>query len=340
LLPHAGPFPVVVVISGLMYFFIGFAQAPYLSLLPDVTPAHQRSTASGVMYLMGGIGLASYFIVGSAIWEEHTVAVFYMVAAVSFGAAFVTIAFVREPGRTQCESSEGTRLLEYLRSVARETNVLKYLLAQFFCWMGVWMVSAFLTLFMVEELNLAEGKSLMVMMAFSLTATASTLPLGILGDRLGRKGIFSCMLGFWVAGLIFVGFSHSLPAVLVTVVLTGIPLAAVMAIGYVYTLDIIPKEHTGQYLGLYSISISVPQIFGPVIGGKLIDTVGYRSIFCCSAAFMAVGLIILQFTKPRREAATLAIENGDASEIELCHESARLPAGRTPRLLYWPPRCR
>ncbi|MBI4831699.1 MAG: MFS transporter [Candidatus Lindowbacteria bacterium] len=220
LLPHAGTFAVVAIISGLMYFFIGFAQAPYLSLLPDVTPVHQRSTASGVMYLMGGIGLASY------------------------------------------------------------------------------------------ELNLAEGKSLLIMMAFSLTATASMLPLGMLGDRLGRKGILSCMLGFWVVGLIFVCFSNSQAAVLVTVVLTGIPFAAVMGIGYAYTLDIIPQERIAEYLGLSSISICIPQIFGPMIGGKLIDTVGYRSIFIFAALFMVGGFIILQFTKPRQRAANLANGKG------------------------------
>ncbi len=310
LLPHAGTFAVVAIISGLMYFFIGFAQAPYLSLLPDVTPVHQRSTASGVMYLMGGIGLASYFIVGSAIWEEHTVAVFHMVAAVSFGSVLVTVAFVKEPGRTDCESPKGTGPLEYLGSVARETNVLRYFLAQLFWWMGIWMVSAFLTLFMVEELNLAEGKSLLIMMAFSLTATASMLPLGMLGDRLGRKGILSCMLGFWVVGLIFVCFSNSQAAVLVTVVLTGIPFAAVMGIGYAYTLDIIPQERIAEYLGLSSISICIPQIFGPMIGGKLIDTVGYRSIFIFAALFMVGGFIILQFTKPRQRAANLANGKG------------------------------
>jgi MFS family permease len=47
------------------------------------------------------------------------------------------------------------------------------------------------------------------------------------------------------------------------------------------------------------ISVAVAQIFGPLIGGKLIDAFGYRAIFPTAAGFMLVGLIILQFVRAR-----------------------------------------
>ena len=47
------------------------------------------------------------------------------------------------------------------------------------------------------------------------------------------------------------------------------------------------------------ISIAVAQILGPLLGGMLIDALGYRSIFPAAAMLMIVGLAILQFVRPR-----------------------------------------
>ena len=41
------------------------------------------------------------------------------------------------------------------------------------------------------------------------------------------------------------------------------------------------------------------QILGPLLGGMLIDAMGYRSIFPAAAMLMIVGLAILQFVRPR-----------------------------------------
>jgi len=45
-------------------------------------------------------------------------------------------------------------------------------------------------------------------------------------------------------------------------------------------------------------------VIGTMLAGKLIDVIGYRSIFPAASAMMLVGLIILQFTSPRQETPT------------------------------------
>jgi len=298
-LPHVGTFGIVALVSGLMYFSFRSAETPYLSLLPDITPQEQRSTASGVMNLFGSIGLISCFIASSVIWEENPTAVFYLVAFGSFCPALITISRIKEPEMPPQRPSKGTSPVGYLRDLVKETNVLMFFIAQFFWWFGFWMVSSFAALFVAEELGVSEAKAFLVLMTFSLVATVFMLPLGMLGDRFGRKGILSCLIILWAISEVIVGFSQNLTHAMITVGLTAIPFAGVMGVGLAYFLDLIPKERTAEFVGFSIISIAIAQIFGPLCGGKLIDTLGYRSIFPATAAFMIVGFVALQFVRSR-----------------------------------------
>lgn len=304
LLPNTAALGIVALISGTMYFFLRTAETPYLSLLPDITPPRQRSTVSGAMNLLGSIGLISYFVIGSIIWEKNPANAFYMVALVSFGTILLAMALIREPVATQDDVKGGAGLLHYLKSIAQETNALKFFVAQFFWWLGFWIVTSFVVLFIVEELKAPESDSFYVLAVFSVTSTIFVLPLGMLGDRLGRKSILSVMLALWAVSEIFVGFSQNLNQAMVAVAITAIPFAAIMGVGLAYLLDIIPPDRTAEFVGFSVISVAAAQIAGPLIGGAMIDTLGYRSIFPVTAIFMVIGLILLQFVGPRRETGT------------------------------------
>jgi MFS family permease len=298
-LPHAAALSSIGLISGLMYFLFRTAETPYLCLLPDITPPQQRSTASGIMNLVGSIGLISFFAVSALIWDEHPNAVFFIVAAVISSSILIAIALIREPQVPHETAPETVNPLAYLRGLGREINVLKFFAAQFCWWLAFWMVSTFAVLFVVQELNVAEGRSFLVLMVFAIVATLAMLPIGMLGDRLGRKGILSCMLAFWALTQILLGLSQNFTHVLITLGLSAIPYAAILAVGYAFLLDLIPEERTAEFVGISTLSMAAAQICGPMIGGQLIDMLGYRSIFPCAAGFLVIGLALLQFVRPR-----------------------------------------
>jgi MFS family permease len=284
--PHVTTFGMVALLSGWMYFSLRFAETPYLSLLPDIAPSEQRSTASGVMHLLGTLGLIGCFLV-------------LLVALGSFGFVLLAIVFIKEPPVEREESAASTSPLAYLRSITEETRALRFFAAQFFWWLGFWMVSTFATLFVVEELQAAEGESFLVLAVFSVVAALFMLPVGMLGDRFGRRGVLSVLVAAWAVAQIVIGFSQNLTHALLTVGISAIPFAGVMAVGLAYMLDLVPRNRTAEFVGFSVISVAVAQIIGPLIGGKLIDVIGYRSIFPAAAALMIVGLILLQFVSAR-----------------------------------------
>jgi MFS family permease len=297
--PRVTTFGMVALLSGWMYFSLRFAETPYLSLLPDIAPPEQRSTASGVMHLLGTLGLIGCFLMSSALWDAHPNAVILLVALGSFGFVLLAIVFIKEPPVEREESAASTSPLSYLRSITQETRALRFFAAQFFWWLGFWMVSTFATLFVVEELQAAEGESFLVLAVFSVVAALFMLPVGMLGDRFGRRGVLSVLVAAWAVAQIVIGFSQNLTHALLTVGISAIPFAGVMAVGLAYMLDLVPRNRTAEFVGFSVISVAVAQIIGPLIGGKLIDVIGYRSIFPAAAALMIVGLILLQFVSAR-----------------------------------------
>ena len=301
-LPHARTFGALVLCSAAMYSLVIFAETPYWSLLPDITPQRQRSTASGVMNLMGSLGLIAFFLIGWKIWESNPLAVFRAVAIVCFVSVLVTIVLIREPERPSGKPPSMTGIASYLRSVAKEADAVKFYIVQFFLWLGLMIVVPFNTLFVVEELGASEGDSLLVPMAFSIVSTIFVLPLGMLGDRIGRRGILSFMIALWAVAEIVVMFSQNLTHALITIGFTGIPFAAIIGVGYAFFLDLIPKERTAEFVGLSFISIALPQMIGPLVGGALIDTLGYRWIFPVAAVFLIAAFIMLRFVRPRAQA--------------------------------------
>lgn len=305
-LPGAGAYVAVALLAALMYAGVGLAQAPYLSLLPDVTPPQQRSTASGVMNLCGSVGLIAYFAGSAALWETHPRLVINMVALLACTTVLVPIATIREPATVAVQPIAGLRA--YLTSVVREKPLMTYFVAQTFWWLGHWIAVTFFTLFVVEELGVAEGQSQYVPMVFGLVVMLAVLPIGILGDRVGRKSILTLAIALGIVMAIAVTFAQTLTHALLAAAFMATPFAALMSVGYAFLLDLVPEGRTAEFVGLSILTVAAAQIVGPILGGLLIDVLGYRAIFPAASLSFAAALVILQFVRVRPHVPTTVSE--------------------------------
>jgi MFS family permease len=297
ILPGIAALGIVALLSACMYVCFRSAETTFLALLPDITPSEQRSTATGVMNLVGGVGLIACFVVGAVFWDEHPRLVFIIAALGCFIFMSIAVMLIEEPKALHESTPTAVGPMAYLRSVAKETNVLKFLAAQFSWWLAFWMASTFAVLFATQELGVPEGRSFLVPMVFAIVAALFMVPLGMLGDRFNRKSVLSWVLASWVLVQILVAFSQNLTHALLTFSLCAIPYAGIMAVGYAFLFDLIPKQRTAEFVGIGLVSMASGQICGPLIGGKVIDTYGYRWLFPCAALFLLIGLILLQFVK-------------------------------------------
>jgi len=301
-LPHMPTFGAVTLMAGLVFLSAAFCVAPYLALVPDITPTEQLGTASGYVNFMGGIGLIAYQAIGVKTWDNYPTETIYMVAIVFVVSMFVTVAFIKEPSASATTAPERMSFRRYFGSIAKETNTMKFLGSAFFFYLGLVMIYPFVTLFLVENMQVSEGKSILAILAASVVETLFILPLGILSDRVDRKKFMSYMLLLLAATSPAIALSQNFTHAIIAMGLMGIPIAAVVAVGYAFFLDLIPQGRAAEFVGLYAFCIGLAQFVALQAGGKLIDIIGFRLVFVLGGIFVVLGFVLFQFIKsPNRK---------------------------------------
>ncbi len=134
--------------------------------------------------------------------------------------------------------------------------------------------------------------------SYVLALAALTLMAGSLADRLGRKLVFTVGLAAFTAASLFAGFAPDALTLNIARGLQGIGGAAMF--GTVLALiaqEFAPRERKTA-LGIWGASVGVGVAVGPLVGGVLVDSLGWEWIFFVN---VPVGLltIALALTKLR-----------------------------------------
>ena len=142
-----------------------------------------------------------------------------------------------------------------------------------------------------------------------ILANAVFVPVwGKLGDTIGRKKVYILGFGIFIFGSVLAGLAWNLSSMIVFRVIQAIAGSA----DYPTAMAIIAvtfKEgkERAQALGIWSSSFAAASVFGPLIGGPLIDIYGWRSVFLVNLPVGIVGLLMAMtfIHESRSEAKTL-----------------------------------
>jgi len=131
----------------------------------------------------------------------------------------------------------------------------------------------------VQSLNTNIKTVAWVMMAYLIIITGCLLLMGRLADLLGQRRIY--WLGFltFTIGSGLCGFSTTIDFLIGARMIQGLGASALMAIGPAIITSAYPEKDRGQALGMLGSIVSLGFITGPLIGGFLVEHLGWRSIF-------------------------------------------------------------
>ena len=125
-----------------------------------------------------------------------------------------------------------------------------------------------------------------------IIANAVFVPVwGKLGDTWGRKKVY--VLGFivFIIGSVLSGISWNFPSIIAFRVIQAIAGSADYPTAMAILAATFPKgKSRAQALGIWSASFAAAVVFGPLIGGPLIDGFGWRSVFLINLPVGIVGL--------------------------------------------------
>ena len=115
--------------------------------------------------------------------------------------------------------------------------------------------------------------------AYLLPLTALLLLGGALGDRFGRRKILILGIALFALGSALCGLADSLNLLLAARVLQGTGAALLLPNSLAILGSAFTGEARGRAIGIWSAVSAIAAAIGPVLGGWLIDTVGWRFIF-------------------------------------------------------------
>jgi EmrB/QacA subfamily drug resistance transporter len=137
--------------------------------------------------------------------------------------------------------------------------------------------------------------------AYVVTAAAATPLWGKLGDRYGRKPLLQIALAGFVATSSLCGAAQDMTVLIVLRAIQGVTAGGLMSLAMAAVGDLVAPRERGRYQGYIAAAFAAATIVGPLIGGLLVEHVGWRWVFYVNVPVGAVALAGLNRTLPSPE---------------------------------------
>jgi EmrB/QacA subfamily drug resistance transporter len=137
--------------------------------------------------------------------------------------------------------------------------------------------------------------------AYTWVVTASLLAMTVsspvwskLADLFDKKRLVQLAGVFFLLGSLGAGFAQDVPQLLGARALQGLGMGGLMALVQAILGSIISPRERGRYTGYMASVMALATVSGPLLGGVLVDTLGWRWCFFVAVPFTVVGILLIQ----------------------------------------------
>ncbi len=276
-------------------------RGPVISLMPDHTPPEKRSTANGIINLMGGVGTLIAFGGLALIYDIDPRLTFGIGAVI----LLLTLLIVfRKADRyppyidnTPVESKNPIReaavgIKVLFRPAYRgQLLVLAAMLSYFIGFAGL---DAMFPIYGVETLGLSEGRAAFILTTFAGSFLVFALLAGWIGTRIGK--VPAMLIGLALVPVLFLMVIPVRDPVIIGAIfiVAGFAWALVNVQAMPLIADLGGRDRVGFYIGLYYIFTMFGQMIGPFVLGSAMDLMGNQGMFVAGAVVYALGFVLLR----------------------------------------------
>ena len=156
----------------------------------------------------------------------------------------------------------------------------------------------------VSDLNLPYNNTTWTALAMAASTAAFAPILGKLGDVIGRRLTLLIGIAIFTLGNILTAVAPSLFFMIIARFIVGIGSAAIAPVVMSYIVTEFPSEKIAKGFSLYMLISSSAVIFGPTLGGLLIEFYGWRVMMWVCVAISAI-IFLLCIVTHRKDSTAL-----------------------------------
>ena len=197
---------------------------------------------------------------------------------------------------------------------SNETNYMRGFLPYAFAAFLVGIVGGLSTVLgpaFMRDMNLAYNNTTWSALAQAISTAACAPILGKLVDLLGRRKTLLLGILVFTLGSTLSALSTSLLFLLVARFVVGIGTAAIAPTVMSYIITEFPSQQIAKGFSLYMLISSAAVIFGPTLGGLILEASGWRALMWISSILCVVFFLLCFFTLPRQTFVRKPLKNFD-----------------------------
>lgn len=313
-----------VILLSLMLLMMAIFRTPAVALMPDITPKPLRSKGNAIINLMGACGGIVYLAFASIMFPksktegmEHvnyfTLFLFMSIFMIILvGILFFT---VKENKLSSINEELEKKHPEWDLSTASDSKAkdtklpapvlrsLLFLLASVALWYIAYnSITTWFTTYISKIMGEGLGGASTCFLVANVGAIVSYIPLGMVASKIGRKK--SIYFGTLLLTICFLlGFILTTTMTSITVVmylvfaLVGVAWAAISVNSLPMVVEMCKGADSGKFTGYYYSASMFGQILTPVLSGKLMNSMGYKTLFIYATLFSFLSFITMIFVK-------------------------------------------
>lgn len=311
------PSYVSVAVSTFLFFAAyHFYTSPYQSLLPDVTPAGHHGKVQGYQSFMRGGGMFMGMSVAGLMFYRWEPLPFILCGLLIMIFTYLTVSKINEPepDRSHILPRQGLRgeMKRIWRSTRQNKGIQRFMVATFLWESTLAALRPFIMLYFIHTLGSNSQVGGLVMIMVGATYMVAGIASGYLADRYGRSRVMQVGLWVYLGGCILGTFMTDIKWAFICLPIFGLGASVVLTLPYAILIQLMPKEHVGQFTGMFSMMRGLANIVAPLIAGAAIDVAGkivpegreYAVIWAVSGLMIIVSLFFFRGGK-KQEAANV-----------------------------------
>ncbi|MGD8191912.1 MDR family MFS transporter [Brevibacillus ginsengisoli] len=265
------------------------------ALLTDTTPAEQRLAVFNIRYFTINIGAAVGPILGAYLGSSHSASPFYITAAINFIYAFSNMVLKQRYNQTiQNTQTERIAFSKAFQVIVTDKTFRYVLLGNILVFFAYSHMASTLPQYMGNSPLFPNGVAeySMVYLANPLTILTLQYPIIRFANRFAP--ITGIQLGsiFFALGLLGFGVFHHPLLLILSMVIFSIGEILCFVLTEVVIGQLSPNDLRGTYYGASEFKFLGASI-GPVIGGALLQKLGYQQGALIFGILMGISLLAL-----------------------------------------------